>query len=167
MLSNSNKILAVGNGMPFESYCMYMAMCWQNLNVAGHTVDSACLTVGDFSLTYTVSTTAHQAIFNTQPPAASEAIRPTNSMLLYKPSYFDRNSSSSSDGNVYSVYRIINTCPPTATLLVREIVEQTNRKKSIQLCKLSDDQIFHLFAWLTHQLGKDVAGVIYDLITCQ
>ncbi len=59
---------------------------------------------------------------------------------------------------------LFNTSPITATLLVQEIREQQYRLCSLPTYKLSDNQIFELFAWLTHQLGKDVAGVIYTFV---
>ncbi len=49
-------------------------------------------------------------------------------------------------------------------LISHELREQSLRAQQSGLRKLSDNQIFRLFAWLARQLGNDVAGVIHDFV---
>lgn len=49
-------------------------------------------------------------------------------------------------------------------LISQELREQQVRTSQFSLRKLSEDDIFHLFAWLTEQLGANMAGEIYQYL---
>ncbi len=55
----------------------------------------------------------------------------------------------------------INSGLLSLSLLSQEIREQQSLQRNKFFRRLSDNQIFELFAWLAKQLGNDVAGEIY------